>query len=517
MKGNSKFPFRQLFPVIAIICFFVFFGVYTSHLNTKRELLYKDAKTLFDEGNYIDARSAFNQLGNYEESIYYYTTSLQFIKYNEAETFFDEGDYQKSAEIFESLGDFEDSPKRCKEALYAQAKQLFDNGDYENAFGIFQNLNGYKNSDLYIADITLSLQEKMQKRIYNEAQRFFENGDYNSALVELEKIEEYPGSLELKQQCIDMLSRLKLSHTISAGIHGSVAIKTNGGLFFTGGEMATQLAPMKDQDLVSIACFGVVSIGLKPDGHVVTTDLSKTDVHINIDDWDNIIAIDAGRAHIVGLTNEGHVKCTGHNGDGQCNFKDFGDDEFIAVAAGWRHTVALTSTHKVRAIGHINNKHRRDLESWNDKDIVAIAAGGGSVDTEGSGHTVGLTSDGHVVAAGDNDFGQCDVYGDDWTETDIIAIAAGDWHTVGLRADGKVVATGSIHPGEPSAACDVDDWENIVAIDACTGYTLGLTADGTIMATGFDAELQRPDSGDWTDIVVSKEWDTVKHFEQQSN
>jgi Regulator of chromosome condensation (RCC1) repeat len=53
-------------------------------------------------------------------------------------------------------------------------------------------------------------------------------------------------------------------------------------------------------------------------------------------------------------------------------------------------------------------------------------------------HTVGLKSDGTVVATGDNSGGQLDVTG--WTG--IIQVVAGGYHTVGLKSDGTVVATG---------------------------------------------------------------------------
>ncbi len=47
----------------------------------------------------------------------------------------------------------------------------------------------------------------------------------------------------------------------------------------------------------------------------------------------------------------------------------------------------------------------------------------------GTYHTVGLKSDGMVVAVGDNSVGQCDVCS--WT--DIKQVAAGGGHTVGLK------------------------------------------------------------------------------------
>ncbi len=68
-------------------------------------------------------------------------------------------------------------------------------------------------------------------------------------------------------------------------------------------------------------------------------------------------------------------------------------------------------------------------------------------------HTVGVKSDGTVVAVGNNEEGQCDV--DNWT--DIVAVSAGGYHTVGLKADGTVVAVGNNEAGQ----CDVSDWSNI--------------------------------------------------------
>ena len=64
--------------------------------------------------------------------------------------------------------------------------------------------------------------------------------------------------------------------------------------------------------------------------------------------------------------------------------------------------------------------------------------------------TIGLRSDGTVVAAGWNKTGQCNV--SDWQ--DIVAVCAGYSHTVGLRSDGTVVAVGHNLYGQ----CGVSDW-----------------------------------------------------------
>ena len=141
------------------------------------------------------------------------------------------------------------------------------------------------------------------------------------------------------------------------------------------------------------------------------------------------------------------------------------------IAAGNYHSVRLYPDGTVFAVGRNklseddNRGTRLDVSTWTD--IVAISA---------SSHTVGLKSDGTVVACGVNGYGQCDL--SDWS--DIVAISAGDEHTVGLRSDGTVVAKGNNEYGQ----CDVSHWKNIIAIAASQRTTFGLKADGTIISAG---------------------------------
>ena len=92
-------------------------------------------------------------------------------------------------------------------------------------------------------------------------------------------------------------------------------------------------------------------------------------------------------------------------------------------------------------------------------------------------HTVGLRSDGSVLAAGRSSEGQCDVSG--WTN--IVAVDCGAYHTVALKADGTVVACGRNEEGQ----CETGGWTDVVQI-VCTDYnTVGLRSDGTIVSVGF--------------------------------
>ena len=173
------------------------------------------------------------------------------------------------------------------------------------------------------------------------------------------------------------------------------------------------------------------------------------------------------------------------------NFKDAHEKSFAlwdeaavreTISAGEDHTVGLKSDGTVVAVGE-NDNGQCDVSEWTD--IVAISAG--------SSHTVGLKSDGTVVAVGENDFGKCDV--SEWT--DIVAISAGGDHTVGLKSDGTVVAVGEKYWSQ----CDVSEWTDIVAISAGAAHTVGLKFDGTVVAVGWN-DYGQCDVSKWTDIVA---------------
>lgn len=105
--------------------------------------------------------------------------------------------------------------------------------------------------------------------------------------------------------------------------------------------------------------------------------------------------------------------------------------------------------------------------------------------------TVGLKSDGTVIAVGNNSVGQCDVS----TWSDIIKIACIDNVTYGLKWDGTVIATGDI-----KNIGSVLKWENIVDISADTDHIIGLKSDGTVVADGGDLSGECNVSN-WTNIT----------------
>ncbi len=160
-----------------------------------------------------------------------------------------------------------------------------------------------------------------------------------------------------------------------------------------------------------------------------------------------------------------------------------------------------------------------DVEKW--RSIVAIDAG--------RFHTVGLCSNGTVVATGNPFHGQCYVH----TWKNITAICTSDSATFGLRQDGTVVTTDTdwdtsslrnvtgivcsfalllgLHAdgtltaisrkGRTPAFCgELQTWRDIVAAAANDDFIVGLHADGTVTVAGDDSEGARNVSS-WRNII----------------
>jgi len=219
--------------------------------------------------------------------------------------------------------------------------------------------------------------------------------------------------------------------------------------------------------------------------------------------WTDIVQVAAGCLHTVGLKADGTVVAVGWNGEvveapgysdyhcGGGQLEVGGWTNIAQVAAGWGHTVGLKSDGTVIAVGG-NPSGQCNVGGWTG--IIQVSAG--------AGHTVGLKSDGTVVAVGYNNRGQCNVGG--WT--DIVQVAVGDWHTVGLKSDGTVVAVGLNTKGQ----CDVGGPANKIQVAAGCWHTVGLRTDGTVGAVGDNTYGQCNVDG-WTGIIQvdAGAWQTV--------
>lgn len=230
-------------------------------------------------------------------------------------------------------------------------------------------------------------------------------------------------------------------------------------------QLREKIAPYQNALQGMICCGKNHFVGLRADGRVVAAGDDSGDYDFNVQDWRDIIGITAVDDDTFALRSNGTVTKELHEDENENNW--YG----------------------------IFEEHRQEIKRW--KNIVAISGGGDGFMR--CGHIVGLRADGTVVAAGNNDYGQCNV--EAWH--DIVAIAAGTNHTVGLRSDGTVVSTKYPRKDDIFARDQVQDWRNIIAI-AAGNHTVGLRSDGTVAITGGDGDrpFDRNQIREWRDIVA---------------
>ena len=354
------------------------------------------------------------------------------------------GEYMQAYTAFTELGAYKDSAQQAQvqlEAQYALAVQLQEDGKYIDAHATFEPLGDYKDCAQQ-REYTAALIMEYSGDIYRAATAFYTLGDYRDSW----------------QRCFTLWGELTTREVISSDYKFGLAIKDSGkphGISIS--------SPKEGNNIVAISAHEEVALGLHDNGKVEC--LNRYNIIPEVAKWTDIVAISAGDRHFVGLKADGTVIAVGENNFEQCNVDDWKDivdisagykytiglkadgtvmttrfprsdvylwrvqqwENIIAVSAGYLHAVGLKADGTVVATGD-NTNCACMVSEW--KDIVAVSAG--------TTHTVGLKADGTVVAAGYNEHGECNVT--EWT--DIVAISAGEYCTIGLKRDGTVVGTG---------------------------------------------------------------------------
>lgn len=458
MGIDIKYIIKRLWKELVFILLFL--GVYFAIVGFVRKDVrerYDQADDMYRHGYYTQSAELFESLGNYKDSKDRLLDSEKGLAYQSADELFKKGELEAAANKFLEIIDYSNSKDRVIEV----AESLSESGKYEGAIRILKRLEGSPEAELLISEV-----EALQEDSYNLAYQLYEDGKYKEALTIFRTLEDYKDSKSYVEMCKEIINRQSLAHTISCGMETVLGV-TKGGSVIASGNMGV-FNFSEWNDIVSVSIGNVIAVGLKLDGTAVSSG-QVAGSSIDVSDWEDIIAVCAGERYIVGLKDDGTVVSQGHNGDGQRNLDDWHD--IIRIATCWRCTVGLDKNGEIHTAGYGQNSLKNQIDGnkkdWSD--VIEIAAGGGGAEIVG--HIVGLKSDGTVVAVGYNDFGQCNVNGDEWH--DIIAIAAGSWHTVGLRADGTVVSTkpnddALDYDGSPlfMQCCEVNQLSDIVAISA---------------------------------------------------
>lgn len=175
--------FRCILPIIMVLIIFLI-----NFFNLKRDEnnRYEYAISKMDSGDYLEALSSFEELGNFKDSLVQIETAQNWIAYQSAQELFNERKFKEAADSFSKLGSFENSESLLQEATYQYAIQQYELGNYEESALIFQTLGDYCQSKLYDAQIALILYESKQQTVYEEACRLYSMELYTSALEEFE-------------------------------------------------------------------------------------------------------------------------------------------------------------------------------------------------------------------------------------------------------------------------------------------------------------------------------------------
>lgn len=251
-------------------------------------------------------------------------------------------------------------------------------------------------------------------------------------------------------------------YDIAVNEFDTVGLSINEQIQYCGWNKIKELVNWKD--IVSVKLGKAHAVGLKQDGTVVACgDNSKG--QCDVKNWKDIVAISAGDNHTTGLQQDGTVVTCGDNSLGQCNVQTWTDIK--TITAKFNNTVAIKQDGTVVACGD-NSKGQCSTETW--QNIVDVSVGYVNI--------AGIKEDGTVIVSGDNSQKQCNV--EEWKN--IVKTALGNYYTVGLKQDGTVVATGWNDYGQ----CDTSEWADIIDVFASYGHVLGLTKDGKVVATGWN-------------------------------
>jgi alpha-tubulin suppressor-like RCC1 family protein len=198
------------------------------------------------------------------------------------------------------------------------------------------------------------------------------------------------------------------------------------------------------------------------------------------------------------------------------------------MACGDAHSLVLLSDGSVWAAGGNRHGQLGDGTRVSKKTWCSVMPSGSEVIQVATGahHSLALTSDGSVWAAGRNDSGQMGdgkcVDQTGWvcvmdSGSEVIRLSAGRSHSLALKSDGSVWAAGRNKEGQlgvrsnvnkKSWFCVIPSGSEVVEIATGSDHSLVLKTDGSVWATGWNAHAQLGDGttknkSTWVSVIPS--------------
>ncbi len=142
--GAAPIQKKRKTPVLILLSAIAVLGVVAVILATMLpSVRYNKALDMMDSGNYEEAYTIFNRLGDYQNAKDNAEICTKYVLLEQANALLDSGEYQRAQEIFFELDDFENAPQGM---LYCQAMLNYDQQQYWLAYSGFEQAGDYRDA-----------------------------------------------------------------------------------------------------------------------------------------------------------------------------------------------------------------------------------------------------------------------------------------------------------------------------------------------------------------------------------
>ena len=159
---------------------------------------YARAEGLLEKGEYQEAISAFEQLGNYKDAPQRAVEAEKEERYAKGIELIESGQFEEAEQIYESLGEYRDAANQKIEAKYLLACSFKESAQYDKAIAAFTELEEYKDS---LAQIDLC-----RGSLYDNAVSLMHAKDYVNAAQKFQEIKGYRDSEDLWKNCATIIA-----------------------------------------------------------------------------------------------------------------------------------------------------------------------------------------------------------------------------------------------------------------------------------------------------------------------
>lgn len=208
------------------------------------------------------------------------------------------------------------------------------------------------------------------------------------------------GTGQSEEGCLNLEGWMDITE-IATGYHSTVALTEDGYVKYTGTQNYSINDCVNWSDIETLVAGDDHMAGILFDGSMVASGYN-TSGQCDVGDFKDIICAAVGCQYTFVVHEDGSVDVIGGNAKyayGQTDAMNWSD--IIAIDSGDQHVVGLTKDGRVLAAGD-NSYGQCNVDHWTN--IVAICAG--------RRHTVAIDNKGNLYMTGDNTFGQCMGNGD---------------------------------------------------------------------------------------------------------